>query len=250
MSQRGEEFGKGPSRLTEDEERLMICQALIKCGDISNPTRPHAVSEHWSRVLLEEWACQATFEQELDLPVTVFNVDVADGAKQQAQGQVNFIDLFTQPLFNATASVIPQLHLITEQCARNRQLWQERMERLSASTPTAIPNPTRARAASQTQEAHYSTIFPLSRPPQLAQNMSQVATQPQTPGNQQTRPSSSGSTSTVGVPSLFSPTGSVSSTGASGGTAPVPKSFHKVSWSAPSPQPPPLPTVPSPLRER
>jgi hypothetical protein len=57
--------------------------------------------------LLEEWACQATFEQELDLPVTVVNVDVANGAKQQAQGQVNFIDIFTQPLFDATASVIP-----------------------------------------------------------------------------------------------------------------------------------------------
>lgn len=124
-----EEFRKGAGGLTEDEERLMICQALIKCGDISNPvcafssalpfrrlihleqTRPHAVSEHWSKVLLEEWACQATFEQELDLPVTVVNVDVANGAKQQAQGQVNFIDLFTQPLFNATASVISgELH--------------------------------------------------------------------------------------------------------------------------------------------
>lgn len=25
--------------MSEDEERLMICQALIKCGDISNPVR-------------------------------------------------------------------------------------------------------------------------------------------------------------------------------------------------------------------
>lgn len=27
--------------MSEDEERLMICQALIKCGDISNPVRLH-----------------------------------------------------------------------------------------------------------------------------------------------------------------------------------------------------------------
>lgn len=74
-------------------------------------TRPHAVSEHWSKVLLEEWACQATFEQELDLPVTVVKVDVTNGARQQAQGQVNFIDIFTQPLFDTTAAVISGMFL-------------------------------------------------------------------------------------------------------------------------------------------
>ncbi|KAG8748476.1 3',5'-cyclic-nucleotide phosphodiesterase [Ceratobasidium sp. 414] len=270
-SSKGSEFRQGVVGLTEDEERLMICQALIKCGDISNPTRPHAVSEHWSKVLLEEWACQATFEQELDLPVTVVNVDVSNGAKQQAQGQVNFIDLFTQPLFNATASVIPELHPVTEQCALNRKLWHERMEELSEATPTPA-SPSRPRATSQTQEAHYRSVFPLSLPPALTQNMGQNANQAQTLGSQQTRPttatrpSSSGSTSTVGAPSLFSPTGSVSSVSVNGATGPGPvvesnavrvayrasvrkkKSFHRVSWPAPAP-PPPLP-IPSPLRER
>ncbi|KAG9126848.1 hypothetical protein FRC07_001705, partial [Ceratobasidium sp. 392] len=260
--------------LTEDEERLMICQALIKCGDISNPTRPHAVSEHWSKVLLEEWACQANFEQELDLPVTVVKVDVSNGAKQQAQGQVGFIDLFTQPLFNATASVIPELSPIKEQCALNRNLWHARLEKLSAVAPDPMPSPSRSRAASQTQEPHYRSIFPLSLPPALTLNMGQNAIQSQTSGSQQaqpsmaTRPSSSGSATTAGVPSLLSPTGSVSSVSVNGGTGPGPvgtgsdpttvraalrasvrkkKSFHRVSWPAQIPQPPPMP---SPLRER
>ncbi|KAG9104565.1 3',5'-cyclic-nucleotide phosphodiesterase [Ceratobasidium sp. 370] len=275
---KGAEFRQGIVGLTEDEERLMICQALIKCGDISNPTRPHAVSEHWSKVLLEEWACQANFEQELDLPVTVVNVDVSNGAKQQAQGQVNFIDLFTQPLFNVTASVIPELRPITEQCALNRKLWHERMEKLSeATTPTPTPL-SRPRATSQTPEAHYRSIFPLSLPPVLTQSMGQNANQAQTLVGQQiqpataTRPSSSGSASTVGAPSLFSPTGSVSSVSVSGVTGPGPvgagvessavrvayrasvrkkKSFHRVSWPAPAPAPPPPPLpIPSPLRER
>ncbi|CAE7220044.1 unnamed protein product [Rhizoctonia solani] len=220
----------GFRNVPEDEERLMICQALIKCGDISNPTRPHGVSEHWSRVLLEEWACQATFEQELDLPVTVVNVDIANGAKQQAQGQVNFIDIFTQPLFDATANVIPQLSPITEQCATNRKLWHARME----SLPSA-PSQPRARALSS-NEAHYKSIFPLTVPPSL---------------HHPTRPSSSGSTST----SLFSPTGSTSSvtTTSVGQTSAMrvaykasmrkQRSFHHINWNAPANQPvPPLPS--------
>ena len=61
------------------------------------------VSEHWSSALLEEWACQAMLERELGLPVSV--VAAADEIVQ-AKGQVGFIDLFTKPLFDATASVV------------------------------------------------------------------------------------------------------------------------------------------------
>jgi hypothetical protein len=77
---------------------------LIKCADISNPTRPIDVSEHWSSVLLEEWAKQASLELELELPVSV--IASADAALQ-AKGQIGFIDLFTQPLFEAVADVLP-----------------------------------------------------------------------------------------------------------------------------------------------
>lgn len=277
----GSGAGAGFGGMSEDEERLMICQALIKCGDISNPTRPHAVSEHWSKVLLEEWACQATFEQELDLPVTVVKVDVVNGARQQAQGQVNFIDIFTQPLFDATAAVVSELHPITEQCALNRRLWQGRMEQLAAnqeSSQKPAPSPSRPRTGSQTQEAHYRSIFPLSLPPALMQSQSlnqvpTLASQGQSlTGPWSTRPSSATSASTVGAASLFSPTGSTSSVSVSGGVGPgvvgninggtepstvraaykasvrKKKSFHRVSWPTPVPPPPPLP-VPSPLTE-
>jgi hypothetical protein len=106
----------------EDEARILLSQAIIKCADISNPvsesmqttwewepvaddryewqTRPIEVSEHWSTVLLAEWANQASLEQELSLPVSV--VASADAAIQ-AKGQIGFIDLFTLPLFDAAA---------------------------------------------------------------------------------------------------------------------------------------------------
>lgn len=62
------------------------------------------MSEHWSTALLQEWSCQAVLELELGLPVSV----VASANEiVQAKGQVGFIDLFTKPLFDTTASLIP-----------------------------------------------------------------------------------------------------------------------------------------------
>jgi hypothetical protein len=55
-------------------------------------------------VLLEEWAAQALLERHLGLPVSV----VADAnEKVQCVGQVSFIKLFTQPLFDLVAEAVP-----------------------------------------------------------------------------------------------------------------------------------------------
>jgi hypothetical protein len=62
------------------------------------------VSEHWSSVLLKEWAVQASLETDLQLPVSV--IASADAALQ-AKGQIGFIKLFTQPLFDAVSRVLP-----------------------------------------------------------------------------------------------------------------------------------------------
>jgi hypothetical protein len=62
------------------------------------------VSKHWSTVLLKEWAVQASLETDLCLPVSV--IASADEALQ-AKGQIGFIKLFTQPLFEAVSDVLP-----------------------------------------------------------------------------------------------------------------------------------------------
>ena len=54
--------------------------------------------------MLEEWAKQASLEQDLDLPVSV--IGSADAALQ-AKGQIGFIDLLTQPLFEALSEILP-----------------------------------------------------------------------------------------------------------------------------------------------
>lgn len=55
-------------------------------------------------MLLEEWATQALLERQLGLPISV----VADAnEKIQANGQIGFIKLFVQPLFDAATIGIP-----------------------------------------------------------------------------------------------------------------------------------------------
>lgn len=90
----------------EDEieaDRLLICSGLMKCADISNPTRPHGIARAWSTALLEEWAEQARIEAEFKLPISVVTLNPAE-KKAQAKSQVGFINLFTQPLFDAMTS--------------------------------------------------------------------------------------------------------------------------------------------------
>ncbi|WVW83390.1 hypothetical protein I302_105409 [Kwoniella bestiolae CBS 10118] len=148
--QRLKEFDEGlrEGDVGEDEyDRVMICQALIKCADISNPTRPIDVSQHWSSVLLEEWAKQASLESDLELPVSV--VASADAALQ-AKGQIGFIDLFTLPLFEAVSEALPELAVYADSCADNRDIWQRRLDSL-----TAPPDET------QDQEVEKQMIQPL-----------------------------------------------------------------------------------------
>lgn len=164
-----------------EADRIMISQALIKCADISNPTRPIDVSEHWSTVLLDEWTKQASLEEELALPVSVAaGVD----ARLQAKGQVGFIDLFTAPLFRATADVLPEMQVYSESCSTNRSIWQTRLEQLEAdegrneAVTQSLRNTVTAPLPSS-EDDRYSSLFPLILPATLVG--SHVASPPASP---------------------------------------------------------------------
>lgn len=133
-------------------------------------------------MLLEEWAKQASLEQELDLPVSV--IASADAALQ-AKGQIGFIDLFTQPLFEAVSDILPgkpfsstgtsvcitstdgpELQGYADSCAENRSLWQSRLEEFSSQPDhqRAIVQP--AIEAASTDD-RFRSLFPLLLPPSL-----------------------------------------------------------------------------------
>lgn len=174
--QRLQEFGSAmqQGKITDreelrDEDRVMVSQALIKCADISNPTRPIDVSEHWSTVLLDEWTKQAFLEEELDLPVSVVaGVD----ARLQAKGQVGFINLFTEPLFKAAAEALPELTQFADSCVENKNTWMTRLEHLEADSDenaklTALLQELVSTPTASAQDERFTTLLPAVLPPGL-----------------------------------------------------------------------------------
>lgn len=123
--QRFKAFAAGESALSEPEQKVLICQALVKCADISNPvrlfqrssadiinecsflvqSRPHWVSKHWATALMEEWTNQAMLEKELHLPASV---QPSDDPLAEAKSQVFFISTFALPLFSLVAEAFPR----------------------------------------------------------------------------------------------------------------------------------------------
>ncbi|PIO60959.1 hypothetical protein TELCIR_17532, partial [Teladorsagia circumcincta] len=59
-----------PEEAREDNS-LTICNMLVKCADISNPTREWALCEKWAYRIVEEYFDQTREEREKGLPVTM-----------------------------------------------------------------------------------------------------------------------------------------------------------------------------------
>lgn len=97
---------KEPEVSSQDvlSRKILVSQAIIKCADISNPSRPYHVATHWARALTREWLNQASLEKTLEVPLSVPS---NDDDLSEAGGQVFFITTFVKPLFELVASRVP-----------------------------------------------------------------------------------------------------------------------------------------------
>ncbi|KAF8315023.1 HD-domain/PDEase-like protein [Clavulina sp. PMI_390] len=156
--------GNDPRRV-----KLLACQALMKCADISNPVRPPAIGEAWSRALMHEWYAQATLENSMALPTSVpskvpppnrpsiftplqepgtssshqrhaalyhnqadgWDISEVTAAKEQVKVQVGFVDVFTAPLYTALARFAPELAHFNTRCMQNREVWDAKSTELA-----------------------------------------------------------------------------------------------------------------------
>jgi hypothetical protein len=155
-----------------DKQKLLVCQALIKCADISNPCRPRGVARHWANALVAEWTAQAALEKALRLPATV-NPSAEPIA--EAKSQVFFISTFAGPLFNLTTRGIPELSPYSREGASNLEWWRARLDRLVLGHEPATP-PTTSSALPQDPArdpdeddttSTFAGAFPLTLPPML-----------------------------------------------------------------------------------
>ncbi|PCH39434.1 HD-domain/PDEase-like protein [Wolfiporia cocos MD-104 SS10] len=147
----------------EHKRKVLVCQALIKCADISNPCRPYSVSKHWVAALESEWSCQLMLERHLHLPATV---KPSNDSLGEARGQVWFISTFTLPLFLLVARGIPELEEFAQQCRENLSMWEQRCSELSSQDEPSVSDDSEPTPVSREYSlvANFRTAFPPTLP--------------------------------------------------------------------------------------
>ncbi|KAI6129536.1 hypothetical protein EV401DRAFT_1927761 [Pisolithus croceorrhizus] len=144
-----------------DYKRLLFCQAIIKCADISNPSRPPGVSHYWANALMAEWTSQASLEKHLHLPPSV---QLSSNPLGQVQGQIFFIDTFAKPLMDITARVIPEMQRFADQCTTNLVSWQKEKARLTGPCDQDDVSPSDFPPPSPRPPQDFLASFPLTLP--------------------------------------------------------------------------------------
>ncbi|KAF7319020.1 High-affinity phosphodiesterase [Mycena chlorophos] len=182
-----ERFGDivaGRGDLSLENRRTTLCQALIKCADISNPSRPYYISQHWAVALQREWNAQAALEAHHALPRTV---ESSAHPLQAASSQMFFIPTFVKPLLDLVVLALSEMHPYVTQCDLNLTLWTARMAILKANeeksgankVQTSVPQKPKSPSTSRVAPPElptpvppyarrpddYNSAFPLTLPP-------------------------------------------------------------------------------------
>ncbi|EFX77201.1 hypothetical protein DAPPUDRAFT_321679 [Daphnia pulex] len=113
--------------LRQDEEQyeeniILVKRMLIKCADVSNPTRPLNMCIEWARRIAEEYFNQTAEEKAKGLPVVMPQFDRQTCSIPKSQ--IGFTDYFVSDMFDAwdAYAEVPEL---LQHMKRNYQFWKE-----------------------------------------------------------------------------------------------------------------------------
>ncbi|KIJ62183.1 hypothetical protein HYDPIDRAFT_176703 [Hydnomerulius pinastri MD-312] len=140
-------------------QKLLLCQAIIKCADISNPSRPPGVSRYWANALMAEWSSQASLEKLWRLPASV---SPSECPLTQVRGQIFFVSTFAKPLMDLTARGIPEIKQFADQCTANLAMWEARC--LELTTAKEFPQSCIELPPSTRSPTDFLASFPLTLP--------------------------------------------------------------------------------------
>jgi len=85
------------------EDKLLLMQMMIKCCDVSNPTKSRNIYKGWINRVMSEFFTQGDKEKQLNMPVSPFcNRDNAN----MYSCQKGFIDFVAAPIFEAVGEYI------------------------------------------------------------------------------------------------------------------------------------------------
>ncbi|XP_046643616.1 high affinity cAMP-specific and IBMX-insensitive 3',5'-cyclic phosphodiesterase 8A-like isoform X1 [Daphnia pulicaria] len=108
--------------LNTQENIILVKRMLIKCADVSNPTRPLNMCIEWARRIAEEYFNQTAEEKAKGLPVVMPQFDRQTCSIPKSQ--IGFTDYFVSDMFDAwdAYAEVPEL---LQHMKRNYQFWKE-----------------------------------------------------------------------------------------------------------------------------
>ncbi|KAK6585740.1 hypothetical protein PZA11_002467 [Diplocarpon coronariae] len=108
------------------EQRTLACSLLIKCADISNVARTYDVAAQWTMILTDEFARQASMENDLGIPSALFAAPVRE-IIALGKSQIGFMNMFAIPLFQGVTDVMPEMGFCVEELQRNKTGWERKI---------------------------------------------------------------------------------------------------------------------------
>lgn len=111
------------SLLTAPENIALVKRMLIKCADVSNPTRPLRLSVEWARRIAEEYFNQTDEEKLNGLPVVMPVFDRLTCSIPRSQ--IGFVEYIINDMFEAWEAFIDMPELL-QYLKGNYQFWKEK----------------------------------------------------------------------------------------------------------------------------
>jgi hypothetical protein len=88
------------------EIKVLKLQLVLKCADVSHPTRPLALHLEWSSRIRDEFFAQGDIERAKELIISPLCDRTSATAASYPQGQLGFINYVSRPVFSLLAAVV------------------------------------------------------------------------------------------------------------------------------------------------
>ncbi|OHS95630.1 3'5'-cyclic nucleotide phosphodiesterase family protein [Tritrichomonas foetus] len=118
-----EEMDKGPLNMENEYHRSIVMKAILKCGDISNVSRPFELADRWCDVLCEEFFRQGDLEMTNGMEYTSPLNDREHLDKPKSQ--IGFYTFVCLPLYECCARAMPELIVNVNQVKSNLDTWKK-----------------------------------------------------------------------------------------------------------------------------
>ncbi|XP_019699377.1 high affinity cAMP-specific and IBMX-insensitive 3',5'-cyclic phosphodiesterase 8 isoform X3 [Harpegnathos saltator] len=110
------------SVILQPDNVILIKRMMIKCADVSNPTRPLKSCVEWARRIAEEYFCQTDEEKKLKMPVVMPMFDRQTCSIPKSQ--IGFVDFIINDMVEAWDAFIDMPEMVGYM-RQNYEKWKE-----------------------------------------------------------------------------------------------------------------------------